>query len=205
MTQNPISLVEAAEWTPRPAEPHQAEAWQYAQSIMTTAELEAFAALYRTSPIERPPELIQIPGAAGPQKTPHEFGFTRGDTHLIMNDLNETCTAYDYDGQQLWSVPALARGQYADNEWQVKNSDTPPGLYKLGKLYDDVALYGVATPPYSSTLQSYGWQTYDMVELENQEVDNYRAGICLHGGGTSCGWPGGARQVEVSIQQLQLG
>jgi hypothetical protein len=29
-----------------------------------------------------------------------------------------------------------------------------------------------------------------MIELENQEAANGRAGIMAHGGGSACGWPG---------------
>jgi hypothetical protein len=46
------------------------------------------------------------------------------------------------------------------------------------------------SPPYDRTLMSYGWYSFDMVELENQEAGNGRAGIMLHGGGSALGWPG---------------
>jgi hypothetical protein len=36
----------------------------------------------------------------------------------------------------------------------------------------------------------YGWYSFDMEELEGQEVAVGRAGIMLHGGGSACGWPG---------------
>ncbi|MGB5241483.1 MAG: L,D-transpeptidase, partial [Prochlorococcaceae cyanobacterium] len=41
-----------------------------------------------------------------------------------------------------------------------------------------------------STALSFGWFSFDMVELENQEAKFGRAGVMLHGGGSGCGWPG---------------
>jgi hypothetical protein len=37
---------------------------------------------------------------------------------------------------------------------------------------------------------AYGWYTFDMIELEDQERSNGRAGIACHGGGSANGWPG---------------
>jgi hypothetical protein len=37
---------------------------------------------------------------------------------------------------------------------------------------------------------AYGWISFDLVELENQEAKVGRAGVMMHGGGTGCGWPG---------------
>lgn len=125
----------------------------------------------------------------GPQKRPHDFGFTKGDTHLVVNDLVETMKAFTYEGKLLWEIPCLARGQYSDFEWKIKNSDTPPGLYRIGTIYKDYEKVG-AKPAYDRTLLSYGWYSFDLVELENQEQKYGRAGIMIHGGGSACGWPG---------------
>jgi len=127
--------------------------------------------------------------AVGPKKRPQDFGFKQGDTHLIVNDIVETAKAYSFDGKLLWEVPCLARGQGADNEWKRTNTDTPPGLYKLGTIYRDYDSAGPA-PAYDRTLMAYGWYSFDMVELENQEAGNGRAGIMIHGGGSANGWPG---------------
>jgi hypothetical protein len=125
----------------------------------------------------------------GPTKRPHDFGFRPGDSHVIVNDAVQTAKAYDFYGKLLWELPALARGQYSDYEFKLKNSDTPPGLYKLGQIYRDYETAG-ASPAYDRTLMSYGWYSFDMVELENQESRYSRAGIMIHGGGSACGWPG---------------
>jgi hypothetical protein len=125
----------------------------------------------------------------GPKKRPQDFGFKRGDSHLIVNDLVETMKAFSFEGKLLWEIPCLARGQYSDFEWKIKNSDCPPGLYKLGAIYRDYERVG-NNPAYDRTLMAYGWYTFDMVELENQEAKHGRSGICLHGGGSANGWPG---------------
>jgi len=125
----------------------------------------------------------------GPKKRPQDFGFKAGDHHLIVNDANETMKAFSYEGELLWEIPCLARGQYSDFEWRIQSSDCPPGLYKLGTVYRDYDRVG-DKPAFDRTLMAYGWYTFDMIELENQEVENGRAGICLHGGGSANGWPG---------------
>ena len=125
----------------------------------------------------------------GPTKRPQQFGFKKGDSHLIVNDASETMKAFSFEGKLLWEIPCLARGQYSDFEWKIQRSDTPPGLYKLGTIYKDYERVG-DKPAYDRTLMSYGWYSFDMVELENQEAGNGRAGIMLHGGGSACGWPG---------------
>jgi hypothetical protein len=111
-----------------------------------------------------------------------------GDSYLLVNDRDEDMEAYDHSGRLLWKVPCLARGIGADNEWRRKSTDTPPGLYKLGQVYADYEQN--PNPPQSPTAMSFGWYSFDMVELENQEAKVGRAGIMLHGGGSGCGWPG---------------
>lgn len=123
----------------------------------------------------------------GPKRKPKEFGFGPNDTHLVVNDISETCKAYDFTGKLLWEVPCLARGIYGDKEWRIRNADTPPGLYKLGAVYKDYLDHG-KTP--IRTKLSFGWITYDMVDLEGNEDSSGRAGVALHGGGSACGWPG---------------
>jgi hypothetical protein len=125
----------------------------------------------------------------GPKKNPRDFGFSEKDTHLIVNDKVETMRAFSHDGKMLWQIPCLARGQGADNNWLEYATDTPPGLYKLGTIYNDYVKFG-KNPAYDRTLAAYGWVFYDMVELEGQERRYGRAGIGLHGGGSALGWPG---------------
>lgn len=125
----------------------------------------------------------------GPKKSPRDFGFKDGDTHLIVNDISETMKAYDFKGTLLWEIPCLARGQGSDYEFKYTNTDTPPGLYYIGEIYKDYERVG-ANPGYDRTLMAYGWYSFDLVELENQENKYGRAGIMIHGGGSACGWPG---------------
>lgn len=134
-------------------------------------------------------KVVTIPGAHGPKKSPHDFGFKQGDSHVLINDINETARAFSFDGKLLWTIPALARGQGSDFEYRFRNTDTPPGLYRVGEIYKDYEKAG-SSPAFNQTLMSYGWYSFDLVELENQEAKHGRAGIMIHGGGSACGWPG---------------
>ena len=125
----------------------------------------------------------------GPSKRPQDFGFKKGDSHLIVNDISETMKAFSFEGKLLWEIPCLARGQYSDYEYKIQNSDTPPGLYKVGTIYRDYERVG-DKPAFDRTLMSYGWYSFDLIELERQEAKHGRAGIMIHGGGSACGWPG---------------
>lgn len=129
------------------------------------------------------------PSLVGPTKTPHDFTFKPGDSHLVVNDAAETLRAFAYGGQSLFTIPALARGQGRDNQWQETNTDTPPGLYRIGQVYNDIRAVG-RHPAQDRTLMAYGWLSFDLEELEGQERRHRRAGIMLHGGGSACGWPG---------------
>jgi hypothetical protein len=125
----------------------------------------------------------------GPKKRPQDFGFKKGDSHLIVNDAVETMKAFSFEGKLLWEIPCLARGQYSDFEWKITNSDTPVGVYVFGEVYKDYERVG-DKPAYDRTLMAYGWYTFDMIDLEGQERNNGRAGIACHGGGSANGWPG---------------
>ncbi len=133
----------------------------------------------------------------GPSKRPQDFGFKQGDSHLIVNDIAETMKAFSFEGKLLWEISCLARGQYGDSEYKIPNSDTPPGLYKIGTIYRDYERVG-NRPAYDRTLMAFGWYSFDLVELERQEIKHGRAGIMIHGGGSACGWPG----AWVPSQQL---
>ena len=125
----------------------------------------------------------------GPKKKPQQFGFKNGDFHLIVNDISETMKTFNFEGEFLWEIPCLARGQYSDYEFKLQNSDTPPGLYKIGAIYKDYESKG-DKPAYDRTLMSFGWYSFDLVDLEGQETGIGRAGLMVHGGGSACGWPG---------------
>lgn len=122
-----------------------------------------------------------------PKRKPQEFGFSYEDTHLVFNSSEEMCKVFNGKGSLVTKLPALCNGQHWN--WKQYQGDTPPGLYKLGEVWDDYLTYG-KTPPYSPTVLSYGWITFDMVDLEGNEDNNDRAGICLHGGGSGLGFPG---------------
>jgi hypothetical protein len=138
---------------------------------------------------EYAPESSRISPMIGPKKRPQEFGFKKGDHHIIVNDAVETAKCFNSEGKLLWELPALARGQGSDYEWKLRNTDTPPGLYKVGTVYRDYEING-DKPAYDRTLMAYGWYSLDMIDLEGQESGNGRAGIMLHGGGSGNGWPG---------------
>ena len=132
---------------------------------------------------------IEIPaGMVGPRKAPD---LKPGDHHLVADDRRQIMTAYTHDGTRLWAIPCLCRGQAGDAEWKATGSDTPPGLYKIGKVYRDYEQDPSAT--FSKDRQSYGWYSFDLEGQEGQEGPNSkpsRDGIMIHGGGTACGWPG---------------
>lgn len=138
---------------------------------------------------EYAPESSHIVPMIGPKKTPKNFGFKKGDHHIVVNDVVETAKCFDFEGKLLWELPALARGQGSDYEWKLRNTDTPPGLYKIGTVYRDYEING-DKPAFDRTLMAYGWYSLDLIDLEGQETGVGRAGIMLHGGGSGNGWPG---------------
>jgi hypothetical protein len=125
-----------------------------------------------------------------PKQRPIEHGFKQGDYHLVANASTKTIKAFDFAGKELWEKPCLADGQHPN--WRIGQGDTPPGLYKLGTAYRDYDRFidDPGYPPFCRELRSFGWVSFDMVDLEGHEDDNGRSGIMLHGGGTACGWPG---------------
>jgi hypothetical protein len=188
----------AAYWTAhyfRPGVPHIERRQQEAQRVWELVQSKRLSV-----PAQRPP-LHQTPVAPAGGLNPcgsEEAGMVgpaikapvkTGDSYLLVNDRDQDIEAYDHTGQLLWKAPCLARGQGADNDWRTRNSDTPPGLYKIGDIHRDYEQVG-ANPAFNATLRSYGWYSFDMIELENQEAKHGRAGIMLHGGGSACGWPG---------------
>jgi hypothetical protein len=128
-----------------------------------------------------------MPTLVGPTKTPRQFGFKSGDSHLVINDQSETLTAFDFSGKKLFTIPCLARGQGDDDEWRSPKTDTPPGLYKVGSVWRDYERLGETPMSVPADLMPYGWYTLDLEELEAQERRYGRAGICLHGGGSALG------------------
>jgi hypothetical protein len=180
--------------------PHQLAAFSAHDAALTPEQREAFTADWRAkgSPAAAvpKPDLPAQQGNAEPQRTGlvgpklrPELKAT--DHHLVVDDRAETITAFNANGQRLWKVATLARGQSTETDWRSRASDTPPGLYKLGTVYRDYEADRTAT--FSAERRAYGWYSFDMIGLEGQEgpgsVDG-RDGIMLHGGGSACGWPG---------------
>jgi len=132
---------------------------------------------------------VQVPaGMVGPRKAPT---LKPGDHHLIANDRTETLAAFTHDGRRLWEIPCLCRGQGADTDWKTTGSDTPPGLYKVGKVYRDYEQD--PSTRFTEDRRAYGWYSFDLEGQEGQEGPGSRYGrdgIMIHGGGSACGWPG---------------
>jgi GH24 family phage-related lysozyme (muramidase) len=154
--------------------------------------------LFRLAPvtIEAKPPIASINdqplvwplGMVGPKKRPD---LKPGDYHIIANDINERMTAYTFNGQRLWEIPCLCRGQGGEAEWEQTAEDTPPGLYLVGKVYRDYE--EDPSENFSATRRSYGWFSFDLIGQEGQEGPGSRYGrdgIMIHGGGSACGWPG---------------
>ena len=165
-------------------------ALDFLQSNTDFETLTEFEALWR-----KRPEVVVTPTSG---KRPQDFGFKAGDTHIVVNGLSNSAKAYSFDGKLLWEVKCLPHGQ--NNNWKATNGDTPQGLYKIGAVYKDYE--NNPNPPYSPTLASYGWYSFDLVELENQEAGNGRAGIMIHGGGSSLGWPGAWAPFQALVSTL---
>jgi hypothetical protein len=141
-----------------------------------------------TAATTKPAGLATPTNMVGPRKAPP---LKPGDHHLVADDRAEIMTAYSHAGTKLWTIPCLCRGQGKDAEWNTTGSDTPPGLYKVGKVYRDYEQN--PTPAFTADRRAYGWYSFDLEGLEGQEGPNSkprRDGIMIHGGGTACGWPG---------------
>jgi hypothetical protein len=139
-----------------------------------------------------------------PLRRPQEFGFKPGDSHLVINAASKTCKAFDFGGKLLFQVSCLADGQHPN--WRLNSGDTPPGLYKIGAVYDDYSKAllesGYNTPPMTRDRRSYGWVSFDLVDLEGNEDGNGRAGVMIHGGGSALGWPGAWDQYQELVATL---
>ena len=167
--------------------PHELAAFTALGESMTDSQKQEFTDLWRAQGSPAAPANI-----AGPRKRPQDFGFKAGDSHIVISDISETAKAYNSKGWLLWEVAALARGQGEENEWHQRKTDTPPGLYRIGQIYNDWAKFG-SKPPDTDEVRAYGWLSFDLIGLEGQEgpgTTDGRDGIMLHGGGFNAGFPG---------------
>lgn len=94
-----------------------------------------------------------------------------GDFHVVVNGTAQRATCFDRNGAKQWSVPARTWGQH--HNWREPMGDTPPGLYVCGVVYD------------THGERAYGPWCIDLIDLDNQETGNDRAGISAHGGGSA--------------------
>lgn len=131
-----------------------------------------------------------------PRVRPQDKGFKFGDHHLVINAASGTAKAYTFAGLLAWSAPCLAMGMHGD--WTANQGDTPPGLYRIGEVYNDFAIHGIHAP-YSRELASFGWCSFDMIDLEGNEDNNGRAGIMIHGGGSGLGWAGAWAEYQALL------
>ena len=114
-----------------------------------------------------------------PRTRPQDYGFKRGDFHLVANAITNTIKAFDFNGVLLWEVPCLLQGQ--DERFWVRGGATPPGTYRIGQVWRD--------KDNGEMTRGYGWIVFDMVDLEGREDGNGRSGIAVHGGGSSLADP----------------
>ena len=131
-----------------------------------------------------------------PRKRPQDFGFKVGDAHLVVNAQENIMKCFQYKGVKMWEVECLAMGMHAD--WRQNQGDTPPGLYKIGEVYNDFGMHG-SSPSYSRELAAYGWVSFDLIDLEGNEDNNGRAGIMIHGGGSGLGWSGAWAEYQALL------
>lgn len=106
--------------------------------------------------------------------------------HLVVSRNSGKMTAFRKDGVRLWQINCLCRG-VGGRDWRRNGADTPPGVYKIGQVYNDRATDQL-TP-------AYGWMSFDMISLERGELNIGRAGIMIHGGGTGLPNPQAPRQA----------
>ena len=150
------------------------------------AEVELFC---QSLPATTPGGPVWPAGLVGPAKRPD---LKPGDHHLIANGQNGTLTAYSSDGERIWQVPCLCRGQGPAGDWDQAGGDTPPGLYLIGQVYRDWE-DDPSPSNQSQQRQAFGWYSFDLIGQEGQEGPGSkwgRDGCMVHGGGTACGWPG---------------
>jgi hypothetical protein len=114
-----------------------------------------------------------------PRTKPQSYGFKKGDYHVVLNAVSNTAKAYTFEGKLLWEVPCLLKGQ--NDKYWTRAGNTPPGVWKIGQVWHDKK-NGEMTP-------AYGWIIFDLVDLEGREDGNNRAGLAIHGGGSSLADP----------------
>lgn len=107
-----------------------------------------------------------------------------GDLHFVVSKDSQFLKLFDSTGKKTWGCEARCWGQHGD--WQSTNGDTPPGLYEVGVIYD------------TTGQRAYGRWCVDLIDLQNQETGNGRAGISLHGGGSGLPSPFAPKQGWVN-------
>jgi len=104
------------------------------------------------------------------------------DFHIIVNDWEikfiGEMKCYNAAGYHLWTIPALSKGVEGPR-WDVWAGDTPPGKYLCGLITETQP----QEPP--KTWNAYGRYFVDLESLDGNEERSGRAGIGIHGGGSS--------------------
>ena len=124
------------------------------------------------------------PGMVGPTMRPT---LAPGDHHLIANDINETMTAWSADGRKLWAIPCLCRGQGGETQWRSPRTDTPPSLFKVGRVWRDYETLGPNPAIVPAELVPFGWYFLELVDQQGLSQQLGRSGFGIHGGGSGLG------------------
>lgn len=117
----------------------------------------------------------------GPKLTPQDLNVNFDkDFHLVYDPVKLELNVWRWvggedEGEKIIAIPSVAKG-IAGRDWRRVGADTPPGLYRLGTIWNDYAD--------GTLLPAYGWVTFDMIDLEGNEDESHRSGIALHGGGS---------------------
>jgi hypothetical protein len=127
------------------------------------------------------------PGLVGPAVRPD---LRPGDHHLIANDADQTMSAWSSDGRRLWVIPCLCRGQGGDAEWRAPRTDTPPSLFKVGRVWRDFDRVGLHPASVPAELIPFGWYFLELVDQQSLSRDLGRSGFGIHGGGSGLGSSG---------------
>lgn len=115
-----------------------------------------------------------------PKTSVRDYGFKKGDFNIVVNASTTTAKVFSSEGKLLYTIPCMAMGQ--DPNWKIVGGDIPSSIYKLGVFYNDKD---------NNTMErGYGWGFFDLIDCdtkgkEDGENTNGRAGLGIHGGGSS--------------------
>ena len=108
-----------------------------------------------------------------------------GDIHVMISHMRKIACGYRKSGDgadKLWIIPALTEGVGGGPDAHA--GDTPWGDYQATGIVPTTAA------DTEETRMAYGPSFISLADLEGQESSRGRAGIGIHGGGTSLGTVG---------------